>query len=57
MATNMEKLQKLLANGTGHKRLDDDLFKDIDYSLKIYRREGVFEIEEQLSEPEYFSVW
>lgn len=57
MNTNMEKFHQILARGTGHKSLDDDLFKDVDYSLKIYRREGVFEIEEQLSEPEYFPVW
>lgn len=51
----MEKLQQLLVRGTGHKRIDDDLFKVVDNSLKIYRREGVFEIEE-LNEPEYFWV-
>lgn len=57
MTTSMEKLQQLLARGTGHKHLDDDLFKDVDYLLKIYRREGVFEIKEQLNEPEYFAIW
>lgn len=49
----MEKLQQLLIRGTGHKRLDDDLFKVVDDSLKIYRREGIFEIEEQPDEKEY----
>lgn len=49
----MEKLQQLLALGTGHKHLDDDLFKVIDNELKIYRREGIFEIEEQLDKPKY----
>lgn len=52
----MEKLQQLLARGTGHKRLDDDLFKAVDSSFKIYRREGIFEIEELPHEPEYVSV-
>lgn len=52
MTANMEKLQQLLARGTGHKRLDDDLFKTVDNSLKIYRRDGIFEIEDQLNEPE-----
>lgn len=49
----MERLQKLLVRGTGHKCLNDDLFKVVDDSLKIYRREGIFEIEEQLDEKEY----
>lgn len=49
--TSMEKLQQILSRGTGHKRLDDDLFKSVDDSLKMYRREGIFEIEEQLDEP------
>lgn len=52
----MEKLQQLLIRGTGHKRLDDDLFKVVDDSLKIYRREGIFEIEEQSNEKEYTSA-
>lgn len=58
MIANMEKLQQLLACGTGHKTLDDDLFKTVDNSLKIYRREGIFEIEDQLNlnEPEYVFV-
>lgn len=52
----MDKLQQILARGTGHKRLDDDLFNAVDNSLKIYRREGIFEIEELPNEPEYVSV-
>jgi len=56
MTTGMDRLQQLLAHGTGHKRLDDDLFKKVDNLLKIYRREGVFEIEEQSKEPEYIFV-
>lgn len=48
-----ERLQMLLARGTGHKRLDDDLFAAVDGSLKVYRRQGIFEIEEQLVEPEW----
>lgn len=46
----MEKLQQLLARGTGHKHLDDDLFKSVDDSLKVYRRVGVFEINEEPDE-------
>lgn len=49
----MERLQHIIACGTGHKRLDDDLFKTVDELLKVYRREGIFEIEEQVNEPEY----
>lgn len=53
MATSAEKFQLLLTYGTGHKHFNDDLFKTVDDTLKIYRREGVFEIEEQLDdEPE-----
>lgn len=52
----MEKLQQILARGTGHKRLDDDLFKAVDFSFNIYRREGIFEIEELPKETEYVSV-
>ncbi|VVC29618.1 Zinc finger C2H2-type [Cinara cedri] len=48
----MDKLQQIIACGTGHKRLDDDLFKTVDELLRIYRREGIFEIEEQVNEPE-----
>ncbi|KAL5240846.1 hypothetical protein ACI65C_008256 [Semiaphis heraclei] len=48
--TSMEKLQQLLARGTGHKHLDDDLFKSVDDSLKVYRRVGVFEINEEPDE-------
>lgn len=43
----MEKIKNVLAQGTGHKRLDDDLFKAVDDKLRIYRRVGIFEIEEQ----------
>jgi len=52
MTTGIDRLQQLLACGTGHKRLDDELFKTVDDSLKIYRREGVFDIENQPKEPE-----
>lgn len=45
--TSTEKLQQLLARGTGHKDIVDDLFKTVDDSLKVYRRVGVFEIMEQ----------
>lgn len=55
MSASMERLQEILARGTGHKCLDDDLFETIDNSLKIYRREGIFEIE-QINEPEYIIV-
>ncbi|XP_016659797.1 zinc finger protein 511 isoform X1 [Acyrthosiphon pisum] len=48
--TSMEKLQLLLARGTGHKNLVDDLFKTVDDSLKVYRRVGVFEITDQSNE-------
>lgn len=51
----MEKLQQLSACGTGHKRLNDELFNKVDELLKVYRREGIFEIEEQVNEPEYVS--
>lgn len=51
----MEKLQKLLSCGAGHKHFDDDLFKPIDNYFKIYRREGIFEIEEQVTELKYVS--
>lgn len=49
---DMENLQQLLSCGKGHKRIDDDLFKSIDNTLKIYRREGIFEIEEQINKLE-----
>ncbi|CAI6365714.1 unnamed protein product [Macrosiphum euphorbiae] len=47
---SMEKLQLLLARGTGHKSVEDDLFKTVDDSLKVYRRVGVFEITDQSDE-------
>ncbi|XP_026808576.1 zinc finger protein 511 [Rhopalosiphum maidis] len=47
---NIEKLRYLLAQGTGHKRMDDDLFKKFDNSHKIYTRVGVFEIFEKSEE-------
>lgn len=57
MTTGMDRLQEILDRGTGHKRLDDDLFKTVDNSLKIYRREGVFDIEKQaIVQPEYVFV-
>jgi len=48
--TSTEKLQLLLAHGTGHKNLVDDLFKRVDDLLKVYRRVGVFEIIDQSDE-------
>lgn len=41
---NIEKLQHLLARGTGHKNMDDVIFKKIDDSLRIYNRVGLFDI-------------
>jgi len=49
----MDKLEQLLARGTGHKHLDNVLFKTVDDSLKIYRRVGVFEMIEQSNEQRY----
>lgn len=55
MTSSAEKFRLLLSRGTGHKRLDDDLFGAVDGSLKVYRRQGIFEIEEQLDEPGWVS--
>lgn len=51
MTTAMDRLQQILASGTGQKRVDDGLFKTVDDSLKIYRREGIFDIEKPLRQP------
>ncbi|XP_050530592.1 zinc finger protein 511 [Daktulosphaira vitifoliae] len=45
-----EKFEFILACGSGHKFISDDLFKCVDNVLKVYRREGVFEIESQINE-------
>jgi hypothetical protein len=50
---NIEKLRYLLAQGTGHKCMDDELFKKFDTSHKIYTRVGVFEIFEKSEEKKY----
>lgn len=55
MTSSAEKFRLLLVRGTGHKRLDDNLFGAVDGLLKVYRRQGIFEIEEQLDEPGWVS--
>ncbi|XP_025206059.1 zinc finger protein 511 [Melanaphis sacchari] len=46
-----EKCKLLLARGTGHKNMDDGIFKKFDDRFKIYRRVGPFEIFEKSDKP------
>ncbi|XP_050426369.1 zinc finger protein 511 [Adelges cooleyi] len=49
--SSLEKLNKLLACGKRQKSIDDVLFRPIDKLLRIYRRDGIFEIEDEIDEP------
>lgn len=48
-----EEFDYILACGSGQKSINDDLFKCVDDALKVYRREGVFEIDSQINESRY----